>query len=78
MYVLLIYFRRSELIRLFLFSLFLISNLLSQTWHQTTGINGGIIKSIVKNPSSLNNISLFAGAIGNGVFLSTNAGSSWT
>ena len=61
----------------FLLAVVMLSSSLSiaqDFWQQTTGPNGGVIRSLAINSTG----HVFAGTSGGGVFRSTNNGASWS
>ena len=67
------YFNNYIKAKTFFLSLLLISNYtFAQTWQQTNGPYGGAINCI-----AISGMNLFAGTNSNGVFISTNNGTSW-
>jgi phosphodiesterase/alkaline phosphatase D-like protein len=73
----LLYSGRRTRIRIFLFSFFIVSNLIAQTW-QAVGLSGQIIENFGINSNAAGGMNLFAGTCTGGVFVSTNNGTSWT
>jgi hypothetical protein len=86
MHIFLMLLRCRLITKICFFSFFIVSNIVPQTWHQTTVLNSGIIKTLAISPCGSStkgafDTNIFAGAIGGGtggVYISTNTGSGWT